>query len=64
MQYVALEELLVKVEVSCAHYLVKNKSAPHCTCPLQHIDYDASHHPSCKAKLKGYYYFYHPLPNK
>jgi hypothetical protein len=31
MQYVALEELLVKVEVFCAHCLVENKIAQHCT---------------------------------
>jgi hypothetical protein len=51
MQYVALEELLVKVEVYCAHCLVENKIAGHCT----HVDSDASHHPPCKAKPKGYY---------
>jgi hypothetical protein len=43
--YVALEELLVKVEVSCAHYRVENKIARHCTRSPQHIDSDASHRP-------------------
>jgi hypothetical protein len=46
MQYAALEELLVKAEVSCTHYLVENKIARHCTRPLWHIDSGASHpHP-------------------
>jgi hypothetical protein len=31
MQYAALEELLVKAEVPCVHYLVENKIARHCT---------------------------------
>jgi hypothetical protein len=31
MQCVVLEELLLKVEISCAHYLIENKIAQHCT---------------------------------
>jgi hypothetical protein len=49
------EELLVKGEVYSVHYLVRNKIAQHCTCPLQCVDSDSSHHPPCKAKPKGYY---------
>jgi hypothetical protein len=64
MQYVALEELLVKVEVSCAHFLVENKIARHCTHPLQHINSEASHHPPAKQNQKAVISFHHPLPNK
>jgi hypothetical protein len=55
-------ELLEHVEVPSAHYLVENKiwQAPH-TCPLQRVDFGASHRPPCKAKPKSLISFHHPL---
>jgi hypothetical protein len=48
--FIYIEELPVKGEVPCAHYLVENKIAWH----RIHVLSDASHRPPCKAKPKGY----------
>jgi hypothetical protein len=60
MQHVALEELLVKVEVSCVHCLVENKIARHCT----HVLSSTSTIPPRKQNQKATVSFHHPLPNK
>jgi hypothetical protein len=64
MHYVALEEMLVNVEVSCVHYLVENKIAQHCT----HVLSSASTLMPLtilplKQNQKATISFHHPLPN-
>jgi hypothetical protein len=37
------EELLMKFEVSCVHYIVENKTAWDSTCPLSGVDSNVLH---------------------
>jgi hypothetical protein len=65
MQYVAAEELLVKVEVSCGHYLIENKIAWHCTHVLSSTStpMPLTALPA-KQNQKATISFHHPLLNK
>jgi hypothetical protein len=65
MQYVALEELLVKVEVSSAQYLVESKIARHCTLVLSSPSTPMPLTISpAKQNQKATISFHHPLPSK